>query len=119
MATTTAGRIWERFYYDCSLYKAFFEPRGVPYQKYVVGRHVGLIVGGFFVLLHGMAMPMNPPFPTMGMCPPGYQGTFVCEPDKRKAMEMYLEWKKTGKLHPPAGKAAEAALPAAAAAAAH
>jgi hypothetical protein len=29
-------------------------------------RHVGLIVGGFFVLLHGMAMPMNPPFPTMG-----------------------------------------------------
>jgi hypothetical protein len=55
------------------------------------------------------------------MCPPGYQGTFVCEPDKRKAMEMYLEWKKTGKLHPPAPKAdaAVAALPPAAAAAAH
>lgn len=50
------------------------------------------------------------------MCPPGYQGTFVCEPDKRKAMEMYLEWKKTGKMHPPA---ANALLPAAAAAAAH
>lgn len=36
MATTTAGRIWERFYYDCSLYKGVFEPRGVPYAKYVV-----------------------------------------------------------------------------------
>lgn len=55
------------------------------------------------------------------MCPPGYQGTFVCEPDKRKAMEMYLEWKKTGKLHAPKAAAtdAAAALPAAAAAAAH
>jgi hypothetical protein len=49
------------------------------------------------------------------MCPPGYQGTFVCEPDKRKAMEMYLEWKKTGKLHAPKTEL----LPPAAAAAAH
>ena len=54
------------------------------------------------------------------MCPPGYQGTFVCEPDKRKAMEMYLEWKKTGKMHPSPSKDAGALLPAAAApAAAH
>jgi hypothetical protein len=42
----------------------------------------------------------------------------VCEPDKRKAMAMYLEWKKTGKLHPPAPKADASLLPAAAAAAA-
>jgi hypothetical protein len=37
MATTTAGRIWERFYYDCNIYKHVFEPRGVSYEKYVVG----------------------------------------------------------------------------------
>jgi hypothetical protein len=23
----------------------------------------------------------------------GYDGTFVCEPDKHKALEMYKEWK--------------------------
>lgn len=33
-----------------------------------------------------------------GLCAPvsvpaGYQGTFVCEPDEHKALEMYKEWK--------------------------
>jgi hypothetical protein len=48
------------------------------------------------------------------MCPPGYQGTFVCEPDKRKAMQMYLEWKKTGKHPKPGDLLPAAAAPAAA-----
>ncbi|GFH28291.1 uncharacterized protein HaLaN_26763, partial [Haematococcus lacustris] len=39
--------------------------------------------------LHELWAKQYPPFPTIGMCPNGWKGTWVCEADKHKAMEMY------------------------------
>jgi hypothetical protein len=30
---------------------------------------------------------------TWVICSAGYEGTFVCEPDRKKALEMYKEWR--------------------------
>lgn len=43
-----------------------------------------------------------------GLCPGGYEGTWVCETNRAKAFDMYKEWKETGKWKP-----AKAAAPAA------
>lgn len=49
------------------------------------------------------------------MCPGGYEGTFVCEPDKHKALEMYREYRATGKMPRADAASAAAAAPAPAA----
>jgi len=37
--------------------------------------------------------PLLTPRPLLPCLAAGYEGTFVCEPDKQKALEMYKEWK--------------------------
>jgi len=52
-----------------------------------------MLVGGFYTLVL-TTFPFKPAFPTMGLCPKGYEGTWVCEKDNEKALEMYKEWKE-------------------------
>eukprot|EP00877_Chromochloris_zofingiensis_P011897 jgi/Chrzof1/6961/Cz02g05180.t1 len=89
-------KILEKFWYDFSLYNRFLKGR-LEWNQWVGVRHILFLVTGFYVV-NTIGWPYNPPFPTMGLCPKGYEGTFVCEPDKNKALEMYKEW-KYGKKH--------------------
>ena len=47
-----------------------------------------------------------PPAPPAGMCPPGWDGSFVCEPDKHKALDMYKAYREGRKYEEPAAGAA-------------
>jgi hypothetical protein len=40
------------------------------------------------------------------MCPPGWDGSFVCEPDKHKALDMYKAYREGRKYEEPAAGAA-------------
>ncbi|GBF93936.1 F1F0 ATP synthase associated protein [Raphidocelis subcapitata] len=102
-APSMLGRLAEKFYYDFSLHKKYFP--NTPYNKYVVLRHNFTIVGGFMFLLTA-PFPFVPAFPTMGMCPPGWDGSFVCEPDKHKALDMYKAYREGRKYEEPAAGAA-------------
>ncbi|KIZ03466.1 F1F0 ATP synthase associated 12.0kDa protein [Monoraphidium neglectum] len=99
MATSTVGRLAEKFYYDFSLHKRFLP--NMAYNKYVALRHNLLITGGFFFIL-SVPFPFVPAFPTMGLCPKGWEGSFVCEPDKHKALDMYKAYRAGKKYEEPA-----------------
>eukprot|EP00199_Chlamydomonas_sp_CCMP681_P003928 CAMPEP_0119109516 /NCGR_PEP_ID=MMETSP1180-20130426/19110_1 /TAXON_ID=3052 ORGANISM="Chlamydomonas cf sp, Strain CCMP681" /NCGR_SAMPLE_ID=MMETSP1180 /ASSEMBLY_ACC=CAM_ASM_000741 /LENGTH=97 /DNA_ID=CAMNT_0007095305 /DNA_START=35 /DNA_END=331 /DNA_ORIENTATION=- len=89
-----AAKAFERYFYDFSLHPAV--SKFVPSKgQYIALRHVTFCAVGLMGLIN-FNFPFNPPFPTIGMCPSGWKGTWVCEADKHKAMEMYTEW-KTGK----------------------
>jgi len=87
-----AGKLWQRYFHDFSLYNKYFSNH-IDYSKYVVIRHNLMLVGGFYTLVL-TTFPFKPAFPTMGLCPKGYEGTWVCEKDNEKALEMYKEWKE-------------------------
>jgi hypothetical protein len=114
-AARSAGlveRLAEKFFYDFSLHRMYFP--AMPYPKYVALRHNFTIVGGFMFLLTA-PFPFVPAFPTMGMCPAGWEGSFVCEPDKHKAIEMYKAYRAgaaKAKPGPAAAAAAAVAAPA-------
>ncbi|KAF8068391.1 hypothetical protein HT031_002080 [Scenedesmus sp. PABB004] len=86
-----ASGLAERFFYDFSMYRTHFAHK-MDYNRYVVLRHNFLLVGGFYFLMTA-PFPFKPSFPTMGLCPKGYEGTFVCEKDDKKALAMYKDWK--------------------------
>lgn len=90
-ASRFVGRLAEKFFYDFSLYRTYFAEK-MDYNRYVILRHNFLLVSGFYVLMTA-PFPFKPAFPTMGLCPKGWEGTFVCEPDRKKALEMYKDWK--------------------------
>eukprot|EP00198_Chlamydomonas_reinhardtii_P005266 XP_001694602.1 mitochondrial F1F0 ATP synthase associated 12.0 kDa protein [Chlamydomonas reinhardtii] len=86
------GKGFEKFFYDYSLYDSYFKQYIKSRGQYVALRHVAFVMVGINLLID-VNFPFNPPFPTIGMCPSGWKGTWVCETDKHKALEMYKEWK--------------------------
>nr|6RD4_9 Chain 9, Mitochondrial ATP synthase subunit ASA9 [Polytomella sp. Pringsheim 198.80]6RD5_9 Chain 9, Mitochondrial ATP synthase subunit ASA9 [Polytomella sp. Pringsheim 198.80]6RD7_9 Chain 9, ASA-9: Polytomella F-ATP synthase associated subunit 9 [Polytomella sp. Pringsheim 198.80]6RD8_9 Chain 9, ASA-9: Polytomella F-ATP synthase associated subunit 9 [Polytomella sp. Pringsheim 198.80]6RD9_9 Chain 9, ASA-9: Polytomella F-ATP synthase associated subunit 9 [Polytomella sp. Pringsheim 198.80]6R len=93
--TSFLGKAFEKYFYDFSAYEQFGLNRFLSSKgQYVALRHVGFVMVGVNVLL-AANFPFNPPFPTIGMCPAGWEGTWVCQADKAKALEMYKEWKKS------------------------
>eukprot|EP00798_Chlamydomonas_sp_ICE-L_P007252 gene7252-363_t len=86
------GKAFERYFYDFSLHdvwaKQFIKDKGM----YIGVRHVATCTVGLMGLIY-FNFPFKPPFPTIGMCPSGWKGTWVCEPDAHKAMAMYKDWK--------------------------
>lgn len=97
-----AERLFEKFFYDFSLYRKYFADK-IDYNRYVLLRHNFMLVSGYFAITT-LPFPYKPAFPTMGMCPKGYEGTFVSEPDRDKALQMYKDW-KAGKKPEPAAAA--------------
>mmetsp|Transcript_18430 Transcript_18430/g.39612 ORF Transcript_18430/g.39612 Transcript_18430/m.39612 type:complete len:105 (+) Transcript_18430:110-424(+) len=87
------GKAFEKYFYDFSLYDQVFNKYIKSRGQYVALRHVAYVSIGLMTLIN-VNFPFNPPFPTIGMCPSGWKGTFVCEPDKAKALEMYKAWKE-------------------------
>lgn len=89
----TIGKLWERFYYDFNAYDLFWNKYLKSKTQYLMLRHVSVVTAGSLIPL-SLNFPFNPPFPSLGMCPAGWKGTWVCEPDKHKAIHMYKEWKE-------------------------
>lgn len=92
--TTSAfvSKAFEKYFYDFSMYDQVFYKFISSREQYVALRHVTYVTLGLMSLIN-FNFPFNPSFPTIGMCPSGWKGTFVCEPDKAKALEMYKAWK--------------------------
>mmetsp|Transcript_8769 Transcript_8769/g.23564 ORF Transcript_8769/g.23564 Transcript_8769/m.23564 type:complete len:102 (-) Transcript_8769:338-643(-) len=88
------GKAMERYFYDFSLHESVPAiKQAIPSRgQYLALRHIGFCTIGLWGLINAF-FPFNPPFPTIGMCPSGWKGTWVCEADKHKALEMYKEWK--------------------------
>ncbi|KAL6757370.1 mitochondrial F1F0 ATP synthase associated protein [Haematococcus lacustris] len=87
-----AAKAFERYFYDFSLHELWAKQYVKSKGQYIALRHVAFCTVGLVGLIDTF-FPFNPPFPTIGMCPNGWKGTWVCEADKHKAMEMYTEWK--------------------------
>lgn len=97
--TATLGKAFEKYFYETSLYDTYFHKFIKSRGQYIALRHVTFVALGLNALIYAN-FPFNPPFPTIGMCPKGWEGTWVCEPDKAKALEMYKEWKAGKKAEP-------------------
>ena len=71
---------------------SMMRPSHLTHLTLFFSRHVAYVTGGLMALIN-FNFPFSPSFPTIGMCPSGWKGTFVCEPDKTKALEMYKAYK--------------------------
>eukprot|EP00775_Hariotina_reticulata_P008218 gene8218-8410_t len=84
MAARSAGltadkllrKLAEKYFYDFSLYRMYFADK-MDYTRYVLLRHNLMLVGGFYTLMT-VPFPFKAAFPTM---------------DRKKALEMYKEWR--------------------------
>ena len=86
------SKAFERYFYDFSMHSGAIKQYVPSRTNYLMMRHLTFTAVGLMGLIY-VNFPFNPPFPTIGMCPNGWKGTWVCESDKHKAMEMYKEWK--------------------------
>ncbi|KAG1669628.1 hypothetical protein FOA52_010788 [Chlamydomonas sp. UWO 241] len=91
MATASGfvGKAFEKYFFEFSMYDKVFHKYVSSRESYVALRHVAFCSAGIMGLIN-FNFPFTPSFPTIGMCPSGWKGTFVCESDKGKALDMYV-----------------------------
>ncbi|PNH01186.1 hypothetical protein TSOC_012945, partial [Tetrabaena socialis] len=61
---TIAGKAFEKYFYDFSLYDKYFKQYIKSRGQYVMLRHVAFVMVGVNLLID-VNFPFNPPFPTI------------------------------------------------------